>query len=89
MNNCLPYKYSMLKPYYQDDFITLYCGDAREVLLQLKSESVQCVVTSPPYFGLRQYLFDGAVRLRRDLSDDEQKRVLLDLEKLGIKPKTN
>ena len=30
-------------------------GDALEVLRTLPAESVQCVVTSPPYFGLRDY----------------------------------
>jgi DNA modification methylase len=30
-------------------------GDCREVLRALPAESVQCVVTSPPYFGLRDY----------------------------------
>ena len=29
-----------------------YCGDARSVLRRLPSESVQCCVTSPPYWGL-------------------------------------
>ena len=33
----------------------LLCGDALSVLKTLDSESVQCVVTSPPYFGLRDY----------------------------------
>ena len=28
-------------------------GDVREVLKTLDDESVQCVVTSPPYWGLR------------------------------------
>lgn len=44
-----------LKPYYQDDFITLYCGDAREILPQLPEGIAQTCVTSPPYFGLRDY----------------------------------
>lgn len=44
-----------MTPYYKDEFITLYNGDCRDVLPQLKRESVQCVVTSPPYFGLRDY----------------------------------
>ena len=35
--------------------IKLHHGDCREVLAQLEAESVQCVVTSPPYFGLRDY----------------------------------
>jgi len=30
-------------------------GDCREVLKTLPDESVHCVVTSPPYFGLRDY----------------------------------
>lgn len=34
---------------------TLYCGDALEQLRRLPSESVQVCVTSPPYFGLRDY----------------------------------
>ncbi|MDH2313384.1 DNA-methyltransferase [Methylobacterium brachiatum] len=34
-------------------------GDCREVLRTLPDESVHCVVTSPPYFGLRSYLPEG------------------------------
>lgn len=30
-------------------------GDCRELLKQIPDESVNCVVTSPPYFGLRDY----------------------------------
>lgn len=34
---------------------TLHCGDALSVLQTLPASSVQCVVTSPPYWGLRDY----------------------------------
>ncbi len=34
---------------------TLICGDALNRLSDLPEESVQCVVTSPPYWGLRDY----------------------------------
>jgi DNA modification methylase len=34
-------------------------GDCRAVLPTLPAESVNCVLTSPPYFGLRSYLTDG------------------------------
>lgn len=34
---------------------TLLTGDCREVLKTLPDESVHCVVTSPPYLGLRDY----------------------------------
>lgn len=30
-------------------------GDVKEKLLELPDESVQCVITSPPYWGLRDY----------------------------------
>ena len=36
-------------------------GDCREVLKTLPDESVHCVVTSPPYFCLRDYGVDGQV----------------------------
>jgi DNA modification methylase len=45
----------MTMPYYSDDSVTLYHGDALEVLRRLPDESVDCCVTSPPYFGLRDY----------------------------------
>jgi len=42
-----------MKPYYQDNHITNYNMDFREN--DLPDESIQCVVTSPPYWGLRKY----------------------------------
>jgi DNA modification methylase len=36
-------------------------GDVRERLLELPDRSVQCVVTSPPYWGLRDYGHDGQI----------------------------
>lgn len=30
-------------------------GDSREILKDLDSDSVQCIITSPPYWGLRDY----------------------------------
>jgi DNA modification methylase len=41
--------------HYSDDSITLWHGDALDVLRGLGDESVNCVVTSPPYYGLRDY----------------------------------
>jgi DNA modification methylase len=35
-------------------------GDCRAVLHELPEKSVQCVVTSPPYWGLRDYKLEGA-----------------------------
>jgi len=35
--------------------VSIYVGDCRQVLSLLAAESVQCCVTSPPYWGLRDY----------------------------------
>jgi DNA modification methylase len=43
----------------------LLCGDVREVLAGLPERSVQCVVTSPPYWGLRDYGQAGQLGLER------------------------
>jgi len=45
--------------YYQDDTVTLLLGDAGEQVATLAPGSIQTVVTSPPYFGLRDYGVDG------------------------------
>ncbi|MDX2550162.1 DNA-methyltransferase [Streptomyces stelliscabiei] len=42
-------------PYYQDEQVTLLLGDALEQLRTLTDGSVDCIVTSPPYYGLRDY----------------------------------
>jgi site-specific DNA-methyltransferase (cytosine-N4-specific) len=42
-------------PYYTDQQVTLYTGDAVEVLRGLPDDAADCVVTSPPYWGLRDY----------------------------------
>lgn len=45
--------------YYKDESVTLYHGDALDVARTLQNGSVDCIVTSPPYFGLRDYGVDG------------------------------
>ncbi|WP_195173509.1 DNA methyltransferase [Mycobacteroides abscessus] len=45
----------MITPYYQDDSLTLHHGDALDVAKALPDGSADCIVTSPPYFGLRDY----------------------------------
>jgi site-specific DNA-methyltransferase (adenine-specific) len=39
------------------------CGDVLERMEDIASESIQCCVTSPPYFGLRNYGADGQIGL--------------------------
>jgi DNA modification methylase len=49
--------------YYQEDFIKIYCGDSIKTLSELPEQSVNCCVTSPPYWGLRDYGHDGQIGL--------------------------
>ena len=49
--------------HYADDWLTVYLGDCREVMATMEPESVHCVVTSPPYWGLRDYGTDGQLGL--------------------------
>ena len=44
-----------VRPYYEDEWVTLYHGDCLDVLPMLPDASVNACVTSPPYFGLRDY----------------------------------
>ena len=43
--------------------INILTGDSRVMLATLPDSSVQCCVTSPPYFGLRDYGNDGQIGL--------------------------
>jgi len=45
--------------YYTDDHITLHLGDALDVARELPSGTADCICTSPPYFGLRDYGIEG------------------------------
>ena len=43
------------KPMVQDGHLQVLAGDSLHVLPTLAAESIQCCVTSPPYWGLRDY----------------------------------
>jgi site-specific DNA-methyltransferase (adenine-specific) len=69
------------------DSSTIFEGDALTVLRRLESQSVRCVITSPPYWGLRTYGTDEQIGLEETLAQflnklvsvfDEVKRVLMD-----------
>lgn len=49
--------------------VTIRHGDCREVLRTLPDESVHCVVTSPPYWGLRDYGVAGQLGLEPTLAE--------------------
>ena len=50
---------SLPAPYYQDDAVTIYCGDCREILPQLPKHDL--LLTDPPYpdWMADEYRYDG------------------------------
>jgi DNA modification methylase len=68
-----------------NDKLTILTGDCRETLKTLPDASVHCAVTSPPYFGLRQYFAD-AVKLRDDLTPEQRQNIIKQLEQIGVFP---
>lgn len=44
-----------MKPYYQRDGITIYCGECSQVMAGFEPQSFDLTVTSPPYDNLRDY----------------------------------
>jgi len=41
----------------------IYCEDCLETMLRIPDNSIDCCVTSPPYYGLRDYGVDGQIGL--------------------------
>lgn len=48
---------------------TVLVGDATDQIRRLPDASVDCVVTSPPYFALRNYEIDGQIGLEATVHD--------------------
>lgn len=53
----------------------LLTGDCLEQLRTMEADSVQCVVTSPPYWGLRDYGVPGQIGLERTPDEYVQRMV--------------
>jgi len=49
--------------YYKDEWVTILHGDCVEQMRMMPERSVNTCVTSPPYFGLRDYGCDGQIGL--------------------------
>jgi site-specific DNA-methyltransferase (adenine-specific) len=63
----------------------IICGDSLKVLKTIPTESIDCVITSPPYYGLRNYGVDSQIGLEPSFAEylenlmlvfNEVKRVL-------------
>lgn len=58
-----------------DGRVTLHIGDVLDMLAQMEPDSVDCVVTSPPYWGLRDYGVEGQLGLEPTLAEHLAKMV--------------
>lgn len=79
--------------FYEDDFGKLYNGDTLKILETMEPESVDMIVTSPPYWALRDYHADGQLGREERFSEyvqnlcayfDQAKRVLKDSGTLWV-----
>ena len=55
--------------YYSRDGIDIYLADARAKLVNFGDQFFQCVVTSPPYWGLRDYDYPNQIGAETILED--------------------
>ena len=65
----------LMKPYWKQNGNKIYQGDALEVLRTMPKESIHCVVTSPPYWGLRDYGIEGQLGLEKTPEEYIEKMV--------------
>ena len=54
-----------MKPYYEDDYVTLYNDDCMNILKEMKDESIDCVVTDCPY-----HIIAGGVKVMEEDSNE-------------------
>lgn len=67
--------------------IHILTGDCRDVLRTLPDASVQCCVTSPPYYGLRSY-DENSVRIDPALPEEQRRWLVAELERRGIRARS-
>ena len=61
----------------------IICGDCLDELKKIPDESIDMVMTSPPYWALRCYLPDK-VKMKDNLTPEEKEYVEKELLKLGL-----
>jgi len=63
---------------------TIICGDALEELKKFPNECIDCVITSPPYWTLRNYQVEGQIGLENTLEEYLEKlfKVFVELKRV-------
>lgn len=52
---------SDVREVYHEDYLQVIQGDSREALRGINDRTFRCCITSPPYWGLRDYGYDGQI----------------------------
>jgi len=52
-----------------EDAVQIIHGDVREELAHLADETFHCCVTSPPYWGMRDYGYEGQIGAETRIQD--------------------
>lgn len=63
--------------YHEDEWLAIHQGDCRQVMTEMPQKFVQTVVTSPPYWGLRDYGVGGQLGL--EATPDEYVRNMVEV----------
>lgn len=81
-----PYDRAPQTPWYQDDWVALYCADARS-MREVQDETVDLVITSPPYWDIKNYRTSGQMGLGQNYEEywTELSRVFSECRRL-LKP---
>lgn len=53
---------------------------------RMDDNSIDLVVTSPPYDNLRTYLLDELVVWRYDVENEKKQEIIKELKKVGVAP---
>jgi DNA modification methylase len=67
--------------FFEDDSLLVLVGDCREQMAAIDAQSVQTIVTSPPYWGLRDYGQEGQLGL--ESSPDQYVSALVEVFRQG------
>lgn len=62
------------QPHYQDTQVRIYAGDCLELMRAMDSGIANTCVTSPPYYGLRDYQMRGQLGLEKTPDDADGPR---------------
>ena len=67
---------------------SILLGDALQELKKIPSETIDTIITSPPYYGLRDYGVDGQIGLEKTLAEYLDKMLVITAELKRVLKKT-